>query len=160
MILINFKGTKINGTSSVDEHKDWIPVDSMQMGVGRGISVSGTAKDREVSNPSMSEISFSKVTDISSTDLWMQATCGKSLGDCEIHFMQTGGADVKQQPYLIIILTEAIVSSYSMSSGGERPSESFSINFTKISYQYNEFDGAKVTTGTAKIWDLKNNAKG
>jgi type VI secretion system secreted protein Hcp len=100
------------------------------------------------------------VTDISSTDLWMQATCGKSLGDCKIHFMQTGGTDVKQQPYLIIVLTEAIVSSYSMSSSGERPSESFSLNFTKISYQYDEFDGKTRTTGTPKIWDLKNNAIG
>jgi type VI secretion system secreted protein Hcp len=54
-------------------------------------------------------------------------------------------------------LEEAIVSSYSASSGGDRPSESFSLNFTKISYQYDKFDGDKVTTGTPKKWDLEKN---
>ena len=34
---------------------------------------------------------------------------------------------------------------------------SVSINFTKISYQYDKFDGSKVTTGTAKKWDLEKN---
>lgn len=71
--------------------------------------------------------------------------------------MQTHGTDAAGQVYLILELEEAIISSYSASSGGDRPSESFSINFTKISYQYNAYDGSKVTTGTAKKWDIEKN---
>ena len=157
MILLKF-ATPINGDSIVDGHEKWITISSMQMGVGRAISVSGGGADRETSNPSFSEITLTKSTDVASADLFMQAVCGKSLGKAEIHFLQTGGADKKQQIYMKLELTDAIVSSYSASSGGDRPSESFSLNFTQMSYQYDAFSGDKVTTGTAKKWDLTKNA--
>lgn len=157
MILLKF-ATAINGDSVVDGHEKWITIQSLQFGVGRAITTSGGAADRETSNPSFSEVTLTKSTDIASADLFMQAVCGKSLGKAEIHFIQTGGSDKKQQVYLKIELTDAIVSSYSASSGGERPSESFSLNFTQISYQYDQFSGDKITTGTAKKWDLSKNA--
>jgi len=157
MILLKF-ATAINGDSVVDGHEKWITIASLQMGVGRAISVSGGGADRETSNPSFSEITLTKSTDVASADLFMQAVCGKSLGKAEIHFVQTGGSDKKQQVYMKIELTDAIVSSYSASSGGDRPSESFSLNFTQISYQYDAFSGDKVTTGTPKKWDLAKNA--
>lgn len=157
MILLKF-ATAINGDSVVAGHEKWITCASVQLGVGRAISASGGGADRETSNPSFSELTISKSTDIASADLFMQAVCGKSLGKAEIHFLQTGGADKKQQVYLKIELTDAIVSSYSASSGGDRPSESISINFTQISYQYDAFSGDKITTGTPKKWDLVKNA--
>ncbi len=157
MILLKFS-TQIKGTSTVSGHTDWITIDSLQMGVGRAISVSGGGTDRDTSNPSFSEISLSKATDIASADLFMQAVCGKSLGKAEIHFIQTGGSDKKQQVFLTIELEAPIISSYSASSGGERPTETFSINFTKISYKYDSFTGDSVVTGTPKKWDLETNA--
>ncbi|HEU0200027.1 MAG TPA: type VI secretion system tube protein Hcp [Burkholderiaceae bacterium] len=157
MILLNFK-TQIKGTSKVAGHTDWIEVGSVQLGVGRAISTVSGSADRDTSNPSFSEVTFSKPTDIASPELFMQSVCGKSLGTAEIHFIQTGGADKKEQVYLKVELTDPIVSSYSVSSGGDRPSESFSLNFSKISYQYDAFSGDKVTTGTPKKWDLQANA--
>ena len=156
MILMNF-ATTIKGASDIQDHKNWIVVDSLQFGVGRSISSVGGGSDRETSNPSFAEVACSKSTDIASADLYFQAIAGKSLGKCEIHFLQTHGTDGKGQVYLKIELEDAIISSYSTSSGGERPSESFSINFTKISYQYNAYDGDKVTTGTPKKWDVEKN---
>ncbi|WP_208279817.1 type VI secretion system tube protein Hcp [Massilia oculi] len=157
MILLKFAKT-IKGTSTVSGHDGWITIDSIQLGVGRAISSSGGGADRDTSNPSFSEISLSKATDIASADLFMQAVCGMSLGKAEIHFIQTGGADKKEQVFLKMDLEEAIISSYSVNSGGERPSETFSINFTRISYQYDSFTGDKVITGTPKKWDLEKNA--
>lgn len=157
MILLKFS-TQIKGTSTVAGHTDWITIDSLQMGVGRAISISGGGTDRDTSNPSFSEISLTKATDIASADLFMQAVCGKSLGKAEIHFIQTGGSDKKQQVFLTIELEGPIISSYSASSGGERPNETFSINFTKISYKYDSFTGDSVVTGTPKKWDLETNA--
>jgi type VI secretion system secreted protein Hcp len=157
MILLKF-AKAINGDSVVAGHEKWITCSSIQLGVGRAISASGGGADRETSNPSFSELTITKSTDIASADLFMQAVCGMSLGKAEIHFLQTGGADKKQQVYLKIELEDAIVSSYSTSSGGDRPSESLSINFVKISYQYDAFSGDKITTGTPKKWDLVKNA--
>jgi len=159
MILLNFKGKQIKGTSTVSAHTDWITVNELGMNVGRAISTSGGGADRDTSNPSFTEIILSKATDLASSDLFMEAVCGKSLGVAEIHFIQTGGAEKKEQVFLKLELEEAIISSYSVSSSGERPSETFTINFTKISYQYDSFTGETVKTGTPKKWDLEANAK-
>ena len=159
MILLNFKGKQIKGTSTVSAHDSWITVEAINMDVARAISTSGGGTDRDTSNPSFSEFRLTKSTDLASADLFMEAVCGKSLGIAEIHFVQTGGADVKDQVFLKMELEEAIISDYHLSSTGERPSETFSINFTKISYQYDSFTGESVKTGTPKKWDLEANAK-
>ena len=156
MILLKF-ATAINGESTVASHEKWITIESLQFGVGRGVSSVGGGGDRETSNPSFSEVTMAKRMDVASTELFMQATCGKSLGKAEIHFIQTGGTAAKGQTYLKIELDESLVSSYSVASSGERPEENFSLNFTKISYQYDKFDGGKVVTGTAKKWNMEKN---
>lgn len=157
MILLNFE-TAIKGDSTVASHADWITVDSLQFGVGRAISASGGGRDRETSNPSFSEVTMTKSMDKSSVDLMMEAICGKSLGKATIHFVQTGGKDAKGQEYLEIILHDAIVSSYSTSSGGDRPSESFSVNFNGFQMKYNTFEeGGTVKAGELKGWDMMKN---
>jgi type VI secretion system secreted protein Hcp len=156
MILLNF-ATAIKGDSVVEGHTDWITIDSFQMGAGRSISSSGGGKDRETSNPSISEVTLTKSMDQASTDLFIQAICGKSLGKATIDFIQTGGTDAKDQIFLQYELTDAIISSYSVSSGGDRPSESIAINFTQIFMKYNAFSGTTVTAGSKKGWDLMKN---
>lgn len=156
MILLKF-ATEIKGDSTVAGHENWITLDSAQFGVGRSISVSGGGKSRDTSNPSFSEMTANKSTDMSSSDLFFQAVAGKSLGKAEIHWIQTAGTDSEGQVYLKVELEEAIVSSYSLTSGGERPNESFAINFTKFSYQYDDYTGSTKVTGTPKKWDLMAN---
>ncbi|MCA9263601.1 MAG: type VI secretion system tube protein Hcp [Planctomycetales bacterium] len=155
MILLKFE-KEIKGSSKVAGHENWICCDSFQLGVGRSISTSGGGNDRDTSNPSFSEVTINKSTDIASSDLFIQAVCGTSLGKAEIHFGQTGGKS-GDQVYLKYELEDPIVSSYSLSSGGERPTESFSLNFTKITKQYDAFDGEKKKTGTPRKWDLMAN---
>lgn len=155
--MILLKLDPIKGDSKVDGHDGWITCDSLQLGVGRSITTSGTGADRDTSNPSFSEVTITKSTDKASSDLFMAAICGKSEGKAEIEFIQTGGTAAKPQVYLKYVLEGALVSSFSLSSGGERPVESISINFTKISMQYNAFSGDTVTTGDEKKWDLSLN---
>ena len=125
----------------------------MQFGVGRGIALqSGGSAKREVSSPSLSEVTFSRESDMASPEIFFQACGGVSLGLCTIDLLQVVGNETKV--FLQVLLEDSMVSSYSASSGGDNPSESFSVNFTKISYQYDTFDGKKVTAGTPKKWDL------
>jgi type VI secretion system secreted protein Hcp len=101
---------------------------------------------------------MTKSMDKASSELFAQAIFGKSLGTATVEFVQTSGDGSKPQVYLIYKLSEAIVSSYSVSSGGDRPNESISINFTKISKQYNDFkEGKQVDKGNEKKWDLMAN---
>ena len=158
MILLNFEKA-IKGDSIISEHADWITIASFQWGVGRAISQSGGGADRRTSNPSFSEVTLAKSMDKASTELWRQATCGESLGKATIHFIETSGADSKIQAYYEIILHDAIVTAFSSSSGGDRPSESISINFTKVEHKYDVFDkGGTVVKGEKKNWDLMANA--
>jgi len=156
MIALKFD-TQIKGSSKVKGHEDWILVDAIQFGSGRSISSSGSGVDRDVSNPNFSEVSITKSSDIATAELWYQSVCGKSLGVAEFHFIQTAGADQAPQVYLTLKLHDAIVSAYSMSSSGERPSESVSINFTKCEYKYDSFSGDQVTAGANKTWNLMTN---
>ncbi|MHC4248392.1 MAG: Hcp family type VI secretion system effector [Planctomycetota bacterium] len=155
MIVIKIEG--INGDCGRTGHEKWIDVSSMQIGVGRSITSVGGGADRETSNPSFSELTFTKPTDISSTNLFAQAISGKALGKvANVHLLQTGGAsEGGDQIYMELELHDPIVSSYSVSSGGERPDESFSVNFTKIVMKYTKFEkGGKKVQADPKGWDL------
>jgi len=157
MILIKFE-TSIEGDSSVADHDKWITCDSLQFGVGRAISASGGGQDRESSNPSFSEISITKSMDKASIEIMMQASGGMSLGKCEIHFLQTGGKNVKGQVYLKIELGETMISGYSVSSGGDRPMENISLNFTTFEMEYQVFkDGKSIETIAKQGWNLESN---
>ncbi len=154
MILINFGGV-IAGEAKVPNHDKWLNVDSMQWGVGRAISSVAGGGDRDTSNPSFSEVTFSTSTDVASTELFAQAAGGKKICEkMEVHFIQTAG-ETKGQHFLKLHFYDPLISSYSMSSGGERPSESFSVNYTKMEMQYDKFDksGSKIE-GTMKGWDI------
>jgi type VI secretion system secreted protein Hcp len=152
VILFKF-ATEIKGLSKVSAHEGWLNAESMSFGVGRSIPqpTGGSAK-REPSPPSVSEVTFTRTADQASPELFAQACGGESLGTCTIHLLQVSGQDTKI--FLTILLEEAMVSSYSASTSGDNPSESVSVNFTKISCQYDTFDGKKVVTGTPKKWDL------
>jgi len=157
MIVLKF-AQEINGDSNVPKHENWITVDTLQFGVGRAISTSGGGVDRKPSAPSWSEISLTKSMDIASVELMMQATCGKSLGTAEIHFLRTGDDDL--ETYLIYELENAMLSSYSVSSAGDDPVESISLCFTQIKMDYLRFkDGTAGGSVGMKGWNLQTNKK-
>lgn len=157
MILLKFEPA-LDGDSKVDKHEKWITIDSIQWGTGRAVSTSGVGTDRDTSNPSFSEISIAKSMDVASAQLMLEAACGKSLDKATFHFIQTAGKDATGQHYLEVVLEKPILSSYSMSSGGERPNESISINYIAITMQYNQYEeGGTVKDGKPKGYDLKTN---
>ena len=152
MIFVKFeRGPK--GDATTDGFTDQINCDSMQFGVGRAISVGTGGVDRETSTPSFSEVTFSKSADIASTPLMAQASYGKSMGKGTVSLVNVH--EGKPQLYCQLDLHDCIVSSYSASSGGDRPVDSFSLNFTKIVYMYQQFDGDKKVADTIDGYDLK-----
>jgi type VI secretion system secreted protein Hcp len=142
---IYMKYDTIQGDATADGHEKWIELNSCQWGVGRGISApTGGTTDRESSAPSVSEIVVTKATDVSSTKLLNEAYQGEGK-DCQIDFCKTDKG--KLEVYLTITLTNTMVSGHSHSSGGDRPSESLSLNYTKIEFK-NVNMGSDATTGS------------
>ncbi|MDP4025127.1 type VI secretion system tube protein Hcp [Methylobacterium sp. NEAU 140] len=133
-IFVKFEG--IDGDATEDGHKKWIAVDSFQFGVGRGISTPvGDAARRETSKPSISEVVFTKRMDAASLKLWESSLVENKGKKVEVHFTRTGDSG-KLDVYAQYELTNSLISGYSVSSGGESPSESVSLNFTKVMYKW------------------------
>ncbi len=147
-MAIFLKYGSVNGETTQLSHKQWIEVSSFQWGVGRGVSsgVGGGSK-RESTAPHVSEIVLTKTFDISSPLILKEALGGKAV-QCKIELTQTdnNGKHVAYQKY---VLEDVLISGYSMSSGGARPSESISLNFNKIDSEYLNIDDkfASKTTG-------------
>ncbi|MBC8037684.1 MAG: type VI secretion system tube protein Hcp [Rhizobiales bacterium] len=149
-ILIEYEG--VPGESTIQGFEKWIPVTSAQFGVGRGISSAYGNSTREGSIVSVSEITVSKQTDGATIKLLEEALHGKLNKIVKIAFLRTGAGAA--QEYLSFELNGTGLSGYSLSSGGDRPSESLSLNFDKFILKYNpigdDFSGSPATVG----WDL------
>jgi len=129
-IYLNYKDGAVKGDVTESNHKNWIELNSFQWGVGRGISSpTGASADRESTAPSVSEITVTKAQDIASVGLLTEALQGDGA-KAKIDFCRTNKDQM--DVYLTIELENVMVSGYSVSSGGDRPTESLSLNFTKV----------------------------
>ena len=134
-MAIYMKMGKIAGDVSATGFEQYIECYSFQMGAGRGISMSvGSGKEREATKPSLSEVTLSKSMDKASPYLFRESCVGKAIDKVETKFVKTS-ADALEN-YLTYTLDKVLVSSYSASSGGDEPSESISLAYTKIEMKY------------------------
>jgi type VI secretion system secreted protein Hcp len=151
-IYMNIDGIKGDVTEA--KHKDWIELSSVQWGTNRAIAMpTGAGKSRDAQLPHVSEVVGTKNMDRSSVEIFRWTLGGTQGKTVKIDFVTVGGKD--SHVYLTYTLTECLISSFSQSSGGDRPMESLSLNFTKCEYKYNgqKPDGSPdtpVNTG----WDL------
>lgn len=131
-MAIYVKFGDVEGGVTEDKHKGWIEVNSFQFGVARSVSSGAGGQTRESTAPSISEIVVSKVNDIASPKLYEDSLAGTFDTPVTIEMTQT--TKKATETYLKIELTDCGISSYSISSGGDAPMESLSLNFTKIEY--------------------------
>jgi type VI secretion system secreted protein Hcp len=151
---IYMKYGDLKGEATADGYAEWIELTSLQWGVGRGISAgTGGASKRESSAPSVSEITVSKTMDAFSPLALKEAIGGEGV-KVLIDLTRTSGPG-GNEPFQKYILEGVMISGYSLSSGGDRPSESLSLNFTKFDSEYIKVDDklAPATTGHY-IYDL------
>lgn len=118
------------GDVDTAQYKGWIMCHSFQFGSGRGInSATASGGNRQGSHASVSEVTISKSLDPASLPLWRDSLDGKLATQVDFSFTR---ADQDNSEYLHVTLWDTGVSGWSMSSGGDRPSESVSLNFAKI----------------------------
>jgi type VI secretion system secreted protein Hcp len=127
----------LEGDVTAAGHEGWIECESLQWGVGRSISTpTGSSQERESSAPSISEVSIVKNMDKCTPKLFEQACVGTSKL-VKIDLVQTGE---QLDTYMSYELENSLISGYSVASGGEKPSESVSLNFTKLVMKYTPYD--------------------
>lgn len=130
-IYMSYDG--VAGDVTAGGHEKWIELNSFQWGVGRGISSpTGASADRESSAPSVSEVVVTKSTDAASVKLFDEALQGEGK-KVVVDFCKTDKGNL--EVYMTITMENTLISGYSTSSGGDRPMESLSLNFTKVEFK-------------------------
>jgi type VI secretion system secreted protein Hcp len=139
-IYMNYNSLAVKGDATATGWEGWIEVNSFQFGVGRGISSpTGGSADRESSAPSVSEITITKDQDSATGPLLTAALQGEGI-TVIIDFVKTSQGQLAK--YMEYTLTNTLISGWSTSSGGDRPSESISLNFTKFEVDPTTIDAA------------------
>jgi type VI secretion system secreted protein Hcp len=153
MIVLKFS-KEIKGDASAAGFEGQIKLGSTSFSAARSVSVAAGTEARETGTPNFSELMCSKDFDIASTELFMQSVSGASLEEGTLTFLQTD-SEGNPQVYLVVTLTDPIVTHYSLNCAGmDKPSESFTLNFTKIKLAYTQYTGEKATKASPKGWNL------
>ncbi|ARU55472.1 hemolysin-coregulated protein [Oleiphilus messinensis] len=141
-IFLNYNDDEITGNVTAKGYEEWIKVDSVQFGVGRGITMeAGNMSNREATRPNISEVTVTKVMDGASSGIFKESLVGSEGKKIVISVVKTGADQVDE--YVKYELEEALVSSYSMSAGDSGPpSEVLSFSFAKIAMTYTAADKA------------------
>ncbi|MBN8889457.1 MAG: hypothetical protein ABS99_01705 [Acetobacteraceae bacterium SCN 69-10] len=150
---IYMKYNDIDGDATAEKYTKWIECGSFQWGVGRGISSpTGGSSDRESSAPSVSEITLTKAQDVATVKLLNEALQGEGV-TVTIDFCKTDKGNL--ETYLQYTMQNVMISGYSTSSGGDRPSESLSLNFTKIECKLTPMGADNADTSPSNVsYDL------
>jgi len=154
---IYMKYDGIDGSVTAQGHEKWIELSSAQLGINRNITdASGVGVNREGAVPSMSEIVCTKVQDDASAKLFQSSLWGKGKL-VKIDFVKTEQGT--WSTYLALEMENTLVSSYNVSGHGgpnaDSPMESFSLNFTKITYVQTHADPTNAAGKPERyFWDL------
>jgi type VI secretion system secreted protein Hcp len=154
---IYMKCDGVDGSVTAAGHEKWIELLSCQFGVNRHItSPSGRGTNREASVPALSEIVVTKHLDAASSGLFRASLWGDGK-KVKIDFCKT--EKNAWEKYLEIEMENTLIASFNVSGHGgdshERPLESLSLNFTKITFNAVETDPKNKSAKPDRImWDL------
>ncbi len=138
----------IEGEATDSNHNKWIICDSASLPVFRSIPSGAVDQQRTKGETSLGDITLVRQLDKSSPKLMEACALGKFNKEVKIEFTTTTGG--KTDTYLSWKLENVVFTGYSChgnSSGEPLPSEQISMNFTKVTMTYTEFDNK---TGSKK----------
>lgn len=123
----------IEGESTDAKHKGQIEIDSFSWGVSNSGSMAAGGGGG-AGKATFQDLHFTKKVDKSSPKLMEAVATGEHLRSLELVVRKAGG---DQMEYYKIELQDVVISGFSTTgSSGEAPSESISLNFEKIIFEY------------------------
>ena len=148
---IYLKTATIKGDSLVRGFENDIQLSSLQFGSGKSVSLQGTTF--QSSKISSSDVIITKQMDSSSPVLVNDLLVGKSLPTVDIYLTKIVNGNLVI--YNQIELSNVLFTSYSVSSGGDNPTESIGLAYTKIATKFTQVnpDGTAGQSITS-CWDI------
>jgi type VI secretion system secreted protein Hcp len=127
----------VEGEALDDKHKNWIELLSFSHGMTQPVSSTrSSAGGAATGRVDHGDFTITKYVDKASPKLYDAISTGKPFKKVKIECCRAGGSQVK---YFEITLEEVLISSISMSSGGgDVPTESVSLNYSKIEWVYTQ----------------------
>lgn len=153
-VLILDLGDTIKGNCTITDYVNKIIVNSFSHSAYLPMSSDAGNTERTLGRPVLSEMSFSKPSDLSTTELFKSCTQGTKIGPATLHIGRVENGVYMN--FMTYIMTNAMISQMSCSGGGGIPNDSFSINFTKIeaNFTQQQTDSTSKGTGTWN-WNLE-----
>ena len=123
----------VPGEATATGHKDEIVIDSFSMGITRPAPTGGGGT--QTGRPQFTDISFSHRLDKASPILMLRCAQGTHIPTAVLTCRNVGA---RQDVFYKITLTDVLVTSVSVggASGGDVPTESFSLNYAQIQWEY------------------------
>ena len=152
-IYLEYEG--IDGDATAEGYEKHVKIDTVQFGVGRGISMEpGNLANREATKPTISEVSLTKFVDNATISLFTEAIAGAAGKTVKIKFVQTGTDKLTE--YMCYELTDCLVSGYNISASSEgNPSENVTLSFSKITVNFSGFDATNTSASPQRVaYDL------
>lgn len=145
---IYLKYGSIQGDATQQDHVGWMDITSMHWSVSRNVNTTvGSAANREASEPNLSEVTLTKISDSSHAELYQAATTGNTPQTAQIDLVSTG-QDGKT--YCQYYLYDALLSGFSSGTSGDRPTETLTLNFVKKEVVYNKIGADGTQNGTSR----------
>ncbi|MHB8971789.1 MAG: Hcp family type VI secretion system effector [Pirellulaceae bacterium] len=148
----------VDGESTDDKHKNEIDILSWSWGETNSGSHGGGGGGG-AGKVAMQDFHFVKKVDKATPKLMLSCASGSHIPKAVLICRKAG---TEQQEYLTYTLSDLLVSSYQTggSSGDVIPTDQFSLNFSKVEFEYKPQD-AKGGLGSAVKagWDVKANKK-
>jgi type VI secretion system secreted protein Hcp len=150
----------IDGESQDDKHKNEIDLISFNFGAQQPQSAA-TGGGLGAGKVHMSDLTVTKHIDKASPKLLLACCTGQHIKTASLTARKAGGG---QQDYMVVKLTDVIVSGYhgagEAQNGNTLPSEQVALNYSKIEYEYKQQNADGTLGGTvAAGYDVKANKK-
>lgn len=147
----------IKGESKDAKHKEEIDIQSFSFGMSQ-VGNFGSGGGGGAGKISFENIHFVKNADLSTPSLMQFCASGKHIASALLTVRKAGG---EQEEYYKMKFTDLLVASVQNTGvGNEVPTESLSLNFAKIEFDYKEQTPKGTLGGMAKFgWDLNKNTK-
>jgi len=146
-IYMQYEG--IRGTVTSAGHENWIELNSSSIQISR--------PDRDPrTSLIVRPILISKLMDESSVPLYAEAFRGSAARTVRIDFTSMGADFITT--YFEIVLSDVVISSTEVSTGGDRPQDAFALNYGRIEMKYTPYDErGQAGSPIMYCWDVATN---
>ena len=153
-VLILDLGTTIKGNCQITGYADKIIVLSYSHSASIPLQMDSSNTERTAGRPSFSEITFSKMSDLATTEMYKACTQGTKIGTATLNVGRVENG--KYTSFFNYEFTNAMISSITTSGGGGIPSDTFALSFTKIKCDYTQQQSDSTAKGTGTWnWNLE-----